>query len=65
VTDDVAPSTARMIDFWLGGTHHLPVDVAAARAFEGLHGDAASEFRALRAFLARAVGDLESRGITQ
>ncbi|WP_319461288.1 hypothetical protein [Micromonospora sp. RTP1Z1] len=22
------PSTARMIDFWLGGEHHFPVDVA-------------------------------------
>ena len=54
-----------MIDFWLGGTHHLPVDIAAARAFEALYRDAAGEFRALRAFLARAVGDLEGRGITQ
>jgi hypothetical protein len=54
-----------MIDFWLGGTHHLPVDVAAARAFESLYGDAAGEFRALRAFLARVVADLEDRGITQ
>ncbi|MFI7433776.1 hypothetical protein [Micromonospora haikouensis] len=36
--DDAAqPSTARMIDSWLGGEHHLPVDVAAARAFEGAH----------------------------
>lgn len=26
-------STARMIDCWLGGEHHHPVDVAAARAF--------------------------------
>jgi hypothetical protein len=65
VSDDVAPSTARMIDFWLGGTHHLEVDVAAARAFEGLFGDAAAEFRALRAFLGRAVADLEARGIAQ
>jgi O-methyltransferase involved in polyketide biosynthesis len=65
VTAEPAPSTARMIDFWLGGTHHLPVDVAAARAFESLYGDAASEFRALRAFLARAVADLEGRGLAQ
>jgi O-methyltransferase involved in polyketide biosynthesis len=62
---DETPSTARMIDFWLGGAHHLPVDVAAARAFEGLFGDAATEFRALRAFLGRAVADLEGRGIAQ
>ncbi|QOC91828.1 SAM-dependent methyltransferase [Micromonospora craniellae] len=27
------PSTARMIDFWLGGEHHYPVDVAAAHTF--------------------------------
>ena len=30
------PSTARMIDCWLSGEHHHPVDIAAAHAFEGV-----------------------------
>jgi hypothetical protein len=25
-----APSTARMIDYWLGGSDHHPIDIAAA-----------------------------------
>ncbi|MEV0726471.1 SAM-dependent methyltransferase [Micromonospora purpureochromogenes] len=50
------PSTARMIDFWLDGEHHFPVDVAAARAFEEAYGPCAAIFRDLRDFLGRAVG---------
>ncbi|MEU7762152.1 MULTISPECIES: SAM-dependent methyltransferase [Micromonospora] len=34
-------STARMIDYWLGGRHHRPVDVAAAAAFESAYGPCA------------------------
>ncbi|MEU4474927.1 SAM-dependent methyltransferase [Micromonospora sp. NPDC023888] len=49
------PSTGRMIDFWLGGEHHFPVDVAAASAFEQAYGPCAPVFRELRAFLGRAV----------
>ncbi|MEV4465641.1 SAM-dependent methyltransferase [Micromonospora echinofusca] len=57
------PSTARMIDFWLGGEHHFPVDVAAARAFEHAYGPCAPVFRELRAFLARAVRAMAARGV--
>ena len=63
--EPTTPSTARMIDHWLGGRHHFPVDVAAARAFEGLYGPAAAEFRALRGFLARAVTTLHDAGLRQ
>ncbi|SCL36543.1 S-adenosyl methyltransferase [Micromonospora nigra] len=57
------PSTARMIDHWLGGRHHFPVDVAAARAFEQAYGPCAPVFRELRAFLGRAVGAIAATGV--
>ncbi|MEV4490408.1 SAM-dependent methyltransferase [Micromonospora coxensis] len=57
------PSTARMIDFWLGGEHHYPVDVAAARAFEEAYGPCAAIFRDLRAFLGRAVTAIAEAGV--
>lgn len=57
------PSTARMIDYWLGGEHHLPVDVAAAGAFEGAYGPCAAIFRALRDFLGRAVRSIADAGV--
>ena len=59
------PSTARMIDYWLGGEHHYPVDVAAAHAFEAAFGPCAHEFRTLRAFLGRAVTHLRRLGIDE
>ncbi|MEU5964496.1 SAM-dependent methyltransferase [Micromonospora parva] len=57
------PSTARMIDFWLGGQHHFPVDVAAAHAFEQAYGPCAPVFRELRAFLGRAVRAMAGEGV--
>ena len=57
------PSTARMIDFWLGGEHHFDVDVAAARAFEQAYGPCAPVFRELRAFLGRAVRAIADQGV--
>ncbi|WBB80784.1 SAM-dependent methyltransferase [Micromonospora sp. WMMD882] len=57
------PSTARMIDFWLGGDDHFPVDVAAARAFEQAYGPCAPVFRSLRAFLGRAVRHVADAGV--
>lgn len=59
----VVPSTARMIDYWLGGRHHFPVDVAAAQAFEGAYGPCAAIFRSLRDFSGRAVAHLADQGI--
>ncbi|MHA4947667.1 SAM-dependent methyltransferase [Micromonospora sp. SD19] len=57
------PSTARMIDFWLGGQHHFPVDVAAAHAFEQAYGPCAPVFRELRAFLGRVVRAMAGPGV--
>jgi hypothetical protein len=61
----VEPSTARMIDHWLGGVHHHPVDVAAARAFESAYGPCAAIFRSLRSFSGRAVRRAVGDGIDQ
>jgi hypothetical protein len=59
------PSSARMIDHWLGGDHHFPIDVAAAGAFEKAYGPVAHEFRALREFLRRVVGRMRAEGIEE
>ncbi|MEV4131879.1 SAM-dependent methyltransferase [Dactylosporangium sp. NPDC049742] len=63
MTEPDAPSTARMIDYWLGGSDHLPVDVAAAQAFESAYGPCADIFRSLRAFSGRTVRHLAAEGI--
>lgn len=62
-TEPQAPSTARMIDYWLGGSSHHPVDVAAATAFEGAYGPCADIFRSLRAFSGRAARYLADCGV--
>ncbi len=54
-----------MIDYWLGGTDHFAIDVAAAKAFESAYGPCAHEFRALRGFLARSVRYLHERGLEE
>jgi hypothetical protein len=63
MTEPDAPSTARMIDYWLGGSDHFPVDVAAAQAFESAYGPCAAIFRSLRAFSGRAVRHVAAEGI--
>lgn len=63
MAEPTGPSTARMIDFWLGGRDHFPVDVAAARAFEGAYGPCAPVFRSLRSFLGRAVRHIADAGV--
>lgn len=32
-----APNTGRILDYWLGGSHHFPADVAAAQAFDAIY----------------------------
>jgi hypothetical protein len=51
--DLTVPDTARMMDFWLGGSHHFEVDRAMARNIEKLTPLAASWVRAQRQFLRR------------
>lgn len=62
--EPLVPNTGRMIDYWLGGTHHFAADVRAADAFAA---DAspgpAVVYRMLRGFIGRAARHVASQGI--
>jgi O-methyltransferase involved in polyketide biosynthesis len=59
------PNTARILDYWLGGSHHYPVDVEAAKAFESLYPNCPTVFRTLRDYIGRVTRYIESQGIEQ
>ncbi|MDD7942849.1 SAM-dependent methyltransferase [Actinomycetospora lutea] len=61
----VTPNAARVGDYLLGGTQHLPADRAFARALEARAPDVRGVCRAVRAFLGRAVVFSLQRGIDQ
>ncbi len=63
--EPTAPNTGRMFDYWLGGSHHYPVDVAAAKAFEAVFTDFRQVFRALRGFIGRASRYIQVQGVDQ
>lgn len=59
-----APNTGRMIDYWLGGTHHFASDARAADAFAaGASPGPAVVYRMLRGFIGRAARHVASQGI--
>ena len=65
-TDEVdtgRPSIARIYDFYLGGTHNLPVDREAARQVAETMPELAEIMRVNRAFLRRGVKHLVGAGI--
>jgi S-adenosyl methyltransferase len=53
--DPAKPRSARLHDYWLGGTDHSSADRAAGMAALAVYPDIASSARATRAFLVRAV----------
>jgi hypothetical protein len=57
------PNTGRILDYWLGGTHHYPPDVAAAQAFDDLFPAFPQVFRTLRQFIGRATQAIAAEGI--
>ncbi|MGI9274018.1 MAG: SAM-dependent methyltransferase [Endozoicomonas sp.] len=59
------PNTGRILDVWLGGTHHYPADAAAAAAFDQIYGRFPEVFKTLRAFIGRAVNQVASTGINK
>ncbi|GAA2624306.1 SAM-dependent methyltransferase [Paractinoplanes durhamensis] len=63
--DTSKPSTARMYDYFLGGSHHFAADRAAAEQVLGVIPNIREIARANRAFLHRAVRYMLDRGITQ
>jgi O-methyltransferase involved in polyketide biosynthesis len=60
-----APNTGRILDYWLGGQHHFPADVAAAQAFGTLYVGFPEVFSTLRAFIGRAARAAADDGISQ
>jgi hypothetical protein len=64
-TEPTTPNTGRMFDYWLGGKHYYPVDVAAAKAFEAVFDDFPRVFRTLRDFIGRASRFIQSQGVDQ
>jgi len=65
VTTPEIPNTGRILDYWLGGAHHYPADVAAANAFDNFYGDFPAVFSTLRAFIGRAARAVAEQGIDQ
>lgn len=59
------PSIARMYDFYLGGNHHTPADIAAAEQVLVAVPTLKEIAQANRAFLRRAVTELTAAGIRQ
>ncbi|HEX8819094.1 MAG TPA: SAM-dependent methyltransferase [Archangium sp.] len=63
--EPTVPNTGRMFDYWLGGKHHYPVDIAAAKAFEVVFQDFPRVFRVLRDFIGRASRYIHEQGVEQ
>jgi hypothetical protein len=65
VSDFEKPSTARMYDYYLGGSHNFEADRALAQRTIEIWPDAPHQARANRAFLRRSVAYLAEAGIDQ
>jgi hypothetical protein len=61
-TDTSKANTARVYDWWLGGTHNFRADQDAARALIAVEPNMRAMARANRAFLGRAVRYLATEG---
>ncbi len=59
------PNTGRILDYWLGGTHHFAPDIGAAQAFDSIFPGFPRVFSTLRQFIGRAVTDVSARGVSQ
>jgi O-methyltransferase involved in polyketide biosynthesis len=59
------PNTARILDYWLGGSHHFPIDVQAAKMFDEVYPNFPSVFSTLRKYIGRVARYIESQGIDQ
>jgi hypothetical protein len=59
------PNTGRILDYWLGGSHHFPVDIEAAKVFEQACSTLPQVFCTLRNYIGRVSRYIESQGINQ
>jgi SAM-dependent methyltransferase len=64
-TDTSKANTARVYDYWLGGSHNFRADQDVARALISVEPNIRSVARANRAFMIRAVRFLSGAGIRQ
>jgi SAM-dependent methyltransferase len=64
-TDISKANTARVYDYWLGGSHNFVADQDAARALIAVEPNVRGVARANRAFLDRAVRFMAAAGIRQ
>jgi hypothetical protein len=63
--DTKRANSARVYDYWLGGSHNFLADQDVARAIAAIEPNMREEVRANRAFLGRAVRYLAAAGIRQ
>ncbi|UQA55214.1 SAM-dependent methyltransferase [Polyangium aurulentum] len=63
--EPTTPNSGRMLDYWLGGQHHYPVDLAGAKVFEALLPDFPRMFRVLRDFIGRTSRYIHAQGVDQ
>jgi SAM-dependent methyltransferase len=63
--DTKRANTARVYDYWLGGTHNFLADQDLARAIAAVEPNTRGGVRANRAFLGRAVRFMAAAGVTQ
>lgn len=59
------PNTGRILDYWLSGSHHFPIDVEAAKVFDAVYPNFPTVFRTLRDYIGRVCRYIESQGINQ
>jgi hypothetical protein len=57
------PNTGRILDVWLGGTHHFPIDQQAAGAFDQIYDRFPDVFSTLRGFIQRSAQYIERQGV--
>jgi SAM-dependent methyltransferase len=63
--DETTPNSARMYDYWLGGTDNYPADRAAADAVAARRPEIAEQSRSNKRFQTRAVTYVAGQGIAQ
>jgi S-adenosyl methyltransferase len=63
--DTKRANTARVYDYWLGGTHNFLADQDLARRIAAVEPNTRAGVRANRAFLGRAVRFMAAAGVTQ
>jgi hypothetical protein len=59
------PNTGRILDYWLGGSHHYPIDVVGAKQFESVYAGFPAVFGSLRNYIGRVSKQIEQAGIDQ